>query len=60
MSVLFCERKTHAALALSLVPPLHSVLQELMSLPLLSYRSGKRKPPYFPQTYLSQDHKKML
>lgn len=29
----------------------HRPLQELMSLPVLSHGCGKRKPPYFPQTF---------
>lgn len=49
--------KTHAALAISPVP-LQQRSQELMSLPFLSYWCGKRKPPCFPQTYLSQHHNK--
>lgn len=58
--VFSCANITHAVLIISLVPLPHSLLQELMSLPFLSYWCGKRKPPYFPQTYLPQSYKKSL
>lgn len=43
----FPVNMTHVALTIGCRP-----LQELMSLPSLSHRCGKRKPPYFPQDLL--------